>query len=67
MVQEQAEAQGDVMMETPRFHPELAPIESVYREVAEHLRKTNIVGSSKGKAFIKLKFPKAPAYAMDKS
>lgn len=55
-----------MMMKMPKFYPELAPIESMYREVAEGLRKTNIVGSSKGKAFIKLKFKKTPAYAMNK-
>jgi len=30
------------------LHPELAPIESAYREVAKTLRETNTVGTSRG-------------------
>ena len=48
IVEEEAEARGDVIIFCPKFHPELSPIESAYREVAKKLRETNLVGVSRG-------------------
>ena len=52
MVEEQAEARGDVIIFCPKFHPELSPIESAYREVAKKLRIDNVVGLSRGTAWV---------------
>ena len=48
LIEEEAEKRGDVIVFCPKFHPELSPIESAYRDVAKTLRQENIVGSSKG-------------------
>ena len=48
IVEDEAEARGDVIIFCPKFHPELSPIESAYREVAKVLREENVVGSSRG-------------------
>ena len=50
MIEEEAEKRGDIIVFCPKFHPELSPIESAYRDVAKTLRQENIVGSSKGYA-----------------
>ena len=47
IIEDEAEIRGDVIVFTPKFHAELAPIESAYREVAKVLREQNVVGTSR--------------------
>ena len=39
---------GDKLLVTPKFHPEFAAIEAVYRDVSKEVRRTNTPGVSKG-------------------
>ncbi|KAF4652582.1 hypothetical protein FOL47_011004, partial [Perkinsus chesapeaki] len=48
ILEEQAEARGDVVVYGVKFHPELAPIEAAYRSIAKSLRVSNTSGSSRG-------------------
>ena len=42
------ESLGGMVLFTPKFHPELAPVESCYRDVSKTVRTANVVGTSAG-------------------
>jgi transposase len=48
LVEKLVESRGGLVLWTPKFHPEFAPIECVYRDVAREIRLTNIAGISAG-------------------
>ena len=48
LLEKEAEERGDIIVFCVKFHPELNPIESVYRDISKFMRENNRVGTTVG-------------------
>lgn len=48
ILEKEAEERGDIIIFCVKFHPELNPIESVYRDISKYMRENNKVGTTVG-------------------
>ena len=47
LLEKECESRGDILIKGVKFHPELMPIESVYRNLSNYMRRHNTPGSAR--------------------
>ena len=48
LLEKEAEARGDHLIRCVKFHPELNPVESCYRNISKYMRANNVIGTTRG-------------------
>ena len=48
LLEKECERRGDILIKGVKYHPELMPIESAYRNISNFMRRTNTPGSARG-------------------
>ena len=47
LLDKEAQTRGDIIIKGVKFHPELMPIESCFRNISKYMKDNNIVGTSR--------------------